>query len=265
MSWKQNLLPAHDKMDPIKRAIQEINFNLGNVILFEAFINAVLIFLVLYLVLALINLFPMFAFMPAAVYLFVSVYINLSKNKARMIEKKYNFLDEKLRTAIDYKERSNLVVDELKNEVVEDLRKVSISTFMNTKKDSYKVLIAVFLSFLIAGIGLFNIEVIDLKEIGGNLNLKDRFAFSVINGEDEDFNMMGEESVANLGSKEIKVEIKPIGFEVDVRKVQDAPEQSFGETFPEEAYLEASASFEEQVPIEQQEMVKNYFKTLAKS
>jgi len=73
----------------------------------------------------------------------------------------------------------------------------------------------------------------------------------------------GEDSVAKLGDQQIKIKIKPSTFDVNVKEEGDAEQKTFYESFPSEVYVEKSGAYEESIPKEQQELVKNYFKKIS--
>lgn len=73
----------------------------------------------------------------------------------------------------------------------------------------------------------------------------------------------GKEDVAKLGDKELNIRIKPVDFKVNVKEEGDTQRQNFETTFPQELIVKETVAYEENIPQEQQELVKNYFKKLA--
>ena len=82
-------------------AIKEINSTLNFLIVFEAILNTVIFFLVVYFLLSLVNLFPIIAAVPAVIYFIMRMKIDSKKDKRKIVESKYAPLKEKLRTASD--------------------------------------------------------------------------------------------------------------------------------------------------------------------
>ena len=74
--------------------IKEINRTLNEIILFETLVHTILLFLVVYLVLSVFNLYPISALVPAVVYFFIAGNVRMRKNKVRMVEGFciYNFI-----------------------------------------------------------------------------------------------------------------------------------------------------------------------------
>jgi len=250
------------------RVIKEINRTLNFLIFFETTINAAIFFLVVYLLLSLINLFPILALIPAIVYFAARLYVNSKIDKRVAVERKYEPLKEKLRTAADNIEEENPVVNELQDEVVHDLKNVGLSSFISTKRISYKIMTTILLSFAIVFATTLNLYVVDLNKFLGNIpeflnNVNPLRASNSPLGEiNESEDIYGDSKLAVLGEKEIDIRIKPVNYEVNVREEGDLEQKEFGEIFPSEVAIEQSSAFEENIPEEQQELVKNYFNKL---
>ena len=75
--------------------------------------------------------------------------------------------------------------------------------------------------------------------------------------------IVGQENVAKLGDKELNIRIKPVDFKINVKEEGEANYQKFESTFPNEFSVKETIAYEENIPQEQQELVKNYFKKLA--
>lgn len=252
------------------QVVKEINRTLNGIILFSTLIHSVLLFLAIYLFLTLINLYPISALIPASVYFIFSAYTKMRVNKAKVVESKYEHLKERLRTAVDNVNLENPVVEELQNEVVQGLKQVGISSFLHTKKVSYKVLASAILAFIIVFVSTLNIHFLDLQNLINNIpgllegtsliKKSENIPLEVNTTED----IYGESKLAVLGNKELDIKIQPSNFEVSVREQGDVKQKKFDEVFPKEVEIKSGASFEENIPQEQQELVKSYFKKLAK-
>ncbi|MBN4049159.1 hypothetical protein JYT91_00930 [archaeon AH-315-M20] len=251
------------------KVIKEINRTLNFLIIFETTINATIFFLVVYLLLSLINLYPILALIPAIVYFISRLYINSKTDKRKVVESKYEPLKEKLRTAADNYKEENPVVNELQDEVVQELKHVGLSSFISTKQISRKILTTILLSFAIVFATTLNLYIVDLNkflanlpEYIGNINplkIADNTLLGEIN-ESED--IYGDSKLAILGNREIDIRIKPVNYEINVREEGDVEQKQFDEIFPSDVNIEQSSAFEENIPEEQQQLVKNYFNKL---
>jgi len=270
------------KMKGFKNAIADIRNTLNKLIIFDTTINAILVFLIALFFLSLFNLHIIY---PVAVSLIYFVYYlrkRLKLSKIRVVEQKYKNLNEKLRTAAEYTNEENPVVKELHSEVLGELREVEEAAFVDQRKIYLKALGIVALSFIILFLSPFTFGVFDF-----NFNLDDqelsesddssglaesgnsRIRFSVGNqdtglkkaGDD----IYGEPIIAKLGDEEIKIRIRPAGIELSIRDIQETDFPDFTESYPSEIQAVAAESFEEDIPKEDLELVKNYFNRLAVS
>jgi len=73
----------------------------------------------------------------------------------------------------------------------------------------------------------------------------------------------GDSKLAVLGDQQIDIRIKPVNYEVSVREEGDVEQKQFDEIFPSQVDIKQSSAYEESIPQEQQELVKNYFNKLA--
>ena len=236
---------------------------------FETILNATIFFLVVYFLLSLVNLFPISALIPAIIYFAMKSHANSKRDKRKIVESKYGPLREKLRTAADNIREENPVVNELEEEVVTDLKNVGISSFIQTKQVSYKIFSVILLSFAIVFATTSDLYIVDLTKFLSNVpgmleNLNLRRADNTLLGEiNESEDIYGESKLAILGNQEINIKIKPVNYEVNVREEGDVEQRQFDEIFPREVAVEQSSAFEERIPEEEQELVKNYFNKLA--
>jgi len=251
------------------KVIREINRTLNFLIIFETTLNTAIFFLVVYLLLSLVNLFPILALIPAMIYFAARIYVNSKIDKRVAVERKYEPLKEKLRTAADNLGEENPVVNELQDEVVHDLKNVGLSSFISTKRVSYKIMTTILLSFAIVFATTLNLYIVDFSEFLSELpeileKVNPLRASNNPLGEiNESEDIYGDSKLAVLGEKEIDIKIKPVNYEVNVREEGDVEQKQFDEIFPSDVSVEQSSTFEEDIPEEQQELVKNYFNKLA--
>lgn len=253
-------------MRQFSSVVKEINRTLNELILFENIVNTTLVFLAFYLVLSVLDFHPLFALIPSVIYLGFYSYISFRSYKPLIVESKYAPLREKLRTAADNIGLDNPIAEELSYEVTREMKNVGLSMFINPRALSYKVLAVMVLSFMIIFASTLNVKLLeftkqkipDIFEKGpkgvGN------FAAVKLNTTGD---IYGKEDVAKLGDKELNIRIKPVDFKVNVREEGDFKQQKFESVFPKELTVKETAAYKEDIPQEQQELVKNYFKKLA--
>lgn len=255
-------------MQDFSRAMREVARTLNQLFLFEVLLNGLVVFLAVYLVLLFINLSPSWAFVPAAIFVAATAYLRLRANKAMIVEGRHAALREKLRTAADYMGRENPLVEELESDVLREMRNVGISQFVNARGLSYKILVITLLSFGIIFGSTMNLHFIDLKDLNlfgyGKEKPKGAGDFEAVELE-TDGKIYGNDEVAQLGSEELDIQLKPVDFKVSVKEEGEPDTGKFNDIFPRNAHLNEGEESKENIPKEQQELVKNYFKQLAES
>ncbi len=253
-------------MKQFQNVVKEINRTLNELILFENIVNTTIVFLVFYFILSIIDFNPLLALIPALIYLGFYSYISFKSYKPIIVESKYAPLREKLRTAADNINLDNPVVEELEYEVTTEMKNVGLSMFINPKTLSYKIFAVMLLSFLIIFATTLNLKLIEFAR----QKVPDIFdkgpkgvgTFTATKLETSD-DIYGKEDVAKLGDKELNIRIKPVDFKVNVRETGDLQTQKFENVFPKDIVVKETVAYEENIPQEQQELVKNYFKKLA--
>ena len=248
--------------------IKEIDRTLNMVFVFSSILNAAIFFLSVYLLLSIVNLYPILALIPAAVYFALRLYSRSKMDKRKIVESKYEPLKEKLRTAADNIKEDNPVVNELEEEVVRDLKNVGWSSFIQTKEISSKLFATIALSFVIVLITTMNLYIIDLgsflstvpEYLKGIPKLADGSLLGEIN---ESNDIYGDSQLAVLGNEQIDIRISPVNYEVSVREEGDVEKKKLNEIFQSDVDVEQASTFEENIPEEQQELVKKYFDKLA--
>ena len=262
-------------MKNFKKVLKEVNLIVEEVLAFDIILTSVLIFLGFYLVLMLLNFNPWYSLFPTLAYLTFLLYVDLNTNKYKMVENKYAPLYEKLRTAADNVDVENEIVEELEQQVTDDLRNVRVSSFVKMRKVSYKVLGSILLCLAILFASIYNVQFGDMIGFDaikdfvyktgsgtGGEGTGDELVSGLGAGEGD---IYGEDSIAQIGMNQLEIKIKQPTTEIIGSEVYEIPEKEFEETFPEEIFATSAGSYEERITIENQKLIKDYFKELSKS
>ena len=252
-------------MKQFSEVVKEINKTLNEITLFENIVNTTLVFLVFYLILSIIDFHPIYAAIPAVAYLAYFSYFSFKSYKPLIVEGKYAPLREKLRTAADNVGMNNPVLEELQYEVTSEMKNVGLSLFINPRTLSYKIFSVLFLSFLIIFATTANLKLLSFArnpDIFDTKNLKGvgNFVAKKLNTSED---IYGKPNVAKLGDNELNIRIKPVDFKVNIKEEGDAKRQNFETAFANEFAVKETTSYEENIPQEEQELVKSYFNKLA--
>lgn len=265
-------------MKTFRDAVKEVEVAFREIAVFEILLNSMIVFLASYLVLLLFDAKMIYAIILTTVYLLVFLVRRLRTNSTAQVESKYGSLKEKFRTAVESQYTENPVVNELQAEVLRDLRTVEEASFFSDKNTYMKagiIILMCFLVFYFSPISLAGIFNFDLSKIlpydtqGGNSEADSNDPGAYTGGMNEGGELYGDEdiygtlSVAKLGDKTLEVKFNPGGYEMNIKEVKDVQEIQFDEAYPTEIAATSGEVLEENIPKEQQELVKNYFKQLA--
>lgn len=258
------------------QVVREIKSTLAGITFFFIFMDSVIVFLITYLILIILDMYPMAALIPAAFYFIYSAYEETRINKVRIVEKFYPQLNIKLRTAVDYANVENEIVDDLHREVIAEMKDVAASSFFNRRETLEKIAVIVVLCFIIVAITFLGISFKafsgKLRNImgelgsGGDEGDKEGQIAQTIGGTAATTNIYGEKSIAKLGDKEIEVELKTSSYEFIIREAGEVQEEEQFETFPpSDVTAVESKNYNEVIPGEKdkQELIKTYFRKLS--
>ena len=265
-------------MKSFNNVVREIRGTLTGIILFFVLLNSLIIFLILYFILSLFELYPLTAAIPAIIYFFVVAYRESTVSKVKIVEKYYPQLREKLRTAADYADaENNPIVDQLHLEVIKEVKRVSAAAFFNRKDTTYKLTIIIVLCFAIVSATAFDLSLAGFKlkardlidtiggEPGGTGNEFDPLGEN-LGGKGRSGDIYGARSIARLGNEELEVEMRPSSYEFMIRESEEeSAAEEFTEQFPDEVIAQESENYRGRTPKQRddQDIVKNYFKNLA--
>lgn len=264
-------------MKKIKYAIRELKDSLAYFGLFSSLFDTLVIFAVFVLVFYLLNLSWLFSFLIAVPYLFFHTRSNLKKLDLNFVEEKIPELKEELRTCADTRNvEGNEIVVMLHEEILKKMKKIKTSYFLSLGRLSRQIVFLAVLSFLIITVSAYNVKFIDipqtisdLNNLGDGKNHGDYLLDESLLGYedmDEDADIFGNKSIAELGNKEIVLEINPLLSDVDISQINDPRNtNNFDEVMPIEISAMTDASYEESIPKQYQRIVKTYFKEISKN
>ncbi len=277
-------------MASFKDVIKELKITLRKILLFDIFIESLLIFLCLSIFLMIFNISFIFSIVPSIFYFFFMVYKRKNLTSIKTVENKYPILHEALRTANDTISEDNYLVNELREQVRNKVKNVSASTFIDIKGDLLKITLSIGLIFLLLSLSICkgtsdtcrkvfektdikaNIDKLDFKDIYSQFNKDEVRAFDirgVPTADKYDVNarqvILDDESMANLGDDKIKIQIKLANDQIDIRDVSDdVTKKNFMGMDIGEIDIATDVSFEEDISKEHKEIVKNYFDSINK-
>ena len=257
-----------------EKLAKEVHFGFKNIIIFFTVLRGIIVFLISFLITITVGLPWIVALIPSLIYLVALYKKNNSLNKFKEIESRYPELNERLRAAVDNLDESNMFVYDLHLDVAKLIKEVRMSEFFNKERAKKDLMMIAFLSIMIILIAPLNIHLFEFDLNNGvekwdlssilNKIYKDVVGYAEGDtgiGVNED--IFGKNSVAMLGNKEIEIQISSSNSEIDIRNIREAQPATFEAAYPQEVTAVGAQSFQEQIPRDQQELVKNYYKNIA--
>jgi hypothetical protein len=262
-----------EKPKIVAKMIGEIRALFANIIVFDAGLTALIIFLITYMLMMFVAISKIYSIIPSLIYLSVYLFFKLRENKFVKVENKFPNLNEKLRTVVDNLYVENDIVTQLRTEVFSELKQTDYGSFFKEKRTSYKILLIILLCFGIIFLAQYNFEFkISFDRVlgfmdggdGNTTGIISDIISATIKGPDTD--IYGDENLAKLGNDKLTIQINKVGYEVNLNDVKDPTQQEFEQSlFPEDVGLEKAEVYNKNILKENQDLVKNYFKTMAQS
>ncbi|PIO04405.1 hypothetical protein COT48_00555 [Candidatus Woesearchaeota archaeon CG08_land_8_20_14_0_20_47_9] len=268
-------------MKGFKGALREISLTLNSVMLAEVFVDTLLIVLIAYTALSLFGLAWTLSgsasLAIAGCYFIYSSIERLRADKVRLVGSRYSRISEALMTAAENIDATNPVIEELHDELInQELRNVETASFINERTlyaKSIAIVAICFLLLLLAPVSFKNLNIRagslfnQTRETSRDISPGsfDAEGAAAVAGRNRNADIYGNKSIAEIGIKPLEVGISSASMEVDLHDVGDAQEQGFTEQLPPAEISAVAASvYDENIPKEQQEVVKNYFNRLTK-
>jgi hypothetical protein len=252
----------------VKKLYQEVIVTSLILNLFDAMLTAVAVFAVALLTVNFYRLSVYFALAAAGIFFVKSLVAKIRKNKILMLEHKYPNLRERLRTSYDHKDRTNTVIDDLHTDILDIMKKVDVNAFLNGKEIALR-------TFMICG---FLLTTLYFSAIGFDvLDIRNAITGSVLYQRAQDYTkdifdltreevkerpLLDKPSLIQVGDKDINISIETYNTELDIRDIREPETNDFGGHFPSEVAGAAQEVYEEKIPEEHKEAIKEYFRKI---
>ena len=258
-------------MKNFRQILEELSHTLIVFMLFDTILTAVIVFLISYLALSFFNIYGYWSLIPTiCIFLFESLK-RVRKNRLKIVEDSYDFLREKLRTAKDYLTVKNPFVEDLQEEISGEIKQVRSGTFFNEKKTNIKIAVIICLCISIVVLAPYHFVLFDFNKAVSDI-MKERNKtigqaaiekpeYDLISVEDDWY---GDISFAQLGDEEMQIQLIESNYKLTSDIVQDPEKKDFDDLYPGGVTVSRAGSYNARIEKENQEIVKNYFKEIAK-
>lgn len=261
-------------MKLIREGLLELNRTLFTTNMSYALLDGLIFLMISLLFLASLNLWWGYALLPAVIYFTIHTNYLISHRTYLLVENKVPQLKEALRTAVDTQTQDTYLAKLLHDDVIRNLARVKSSFFINYQMLGAKLLTLCTLSILVIMVSAFHVQFGGISSLLGDLAAAPVFEEAKVAGEGNEIKLLSEEGfldiygdkrLATLSSKELELQINPIAGEIDTSIITDVIDQDFvAPQFPKEIYTSADVSYQERVPQKNQQVVRDYFKTITR-
>jgi len=240
-----------DKVKEIRSAILRLR-------IFETLLDAVVLFLFFSLIFLLLRVKVTYALIPSFIYiLFRAV---KSRDSFQMVEERYPNFREGLRAAYDNREKDNIVIRDLSDKISREMDSVRYSSFLNSKKAAGKILLSIFLAFIILSI-TFKFDVLLVKKpVSAVEEAQVGEALGAGGLGESKQDIFGAPSVAKIEGEKLSLELYPGAGEI---KLRDIKERKFSEVQHSAVGVSPAEAFSEDIPGKYESIVRVYFEKLA--
>jgi hypothetical protein len=249
-------------MSEILRLLKELKGEMVKAIILHSFLDSAIIFLVLALFFTVLNINLIYLSGPMVLLFIILVLLKVRKDHLRYIERMHPEVNEMLRTAHDTRDSDSFMVRAFHLDVFKAVKAVDSASLLRMPKALQKVFLLVVLAVATVGLSASHFHLVDVGKYV-NTGLAAIASFrpgDVISGGER----IQDDAVADIGNAKQQVELTPLSYELDISTVSapdlERVQQASTERFPVEAVQ--TESYEERIPADQREIVKNYFKLI---
>jgi hypothetical protein len=231
---------------------------------FDAFLTSLAAFSVSYFFLYFYRLPFWVAIAVGGAFFIRSFWRKAVQNKISVIEREYPNLRERLRTSYDYKDSHNTVIDSLHSDIMSLMEKVDINAYLNPKKVSVKIILTCVMLFSVLYMSSAGFDILDVRmKIVNSAIYKDieSTARDLFDTRDEtkDRPKLDDPRLAALGNKNMSIDIDTYNTELDVNQIDKPEKNDYGGHYPEEVQGAAQEVYQEDIPEEYKDTIKDYF------
>lgn len=248
----------------IKKTYQDLVVTSIILNFFDATLTALVVMAVSYLIIYFYRFNFLIAIVVAIGFFIRSFIRKIKQNKIILLENKYPDLKERLRTSYDNQDASNTVVNSLHNDILDMIEKVDVNAYLNPKRLAFKVISICAIMFFVLYISSVGFDILDLKtrivhsSFYQKINSAAKDLFDKP-GELTERPKLSEPRLLDLGDKDMNVTIDTYNTKLDISQIEESEKNDFGGHYPDEVKGAAQESYEEDIPEEYKEVIKDYF------
>lgn len=251
---------------------------------YEAILDSILIFMIIYIILLFLRINVLFAACFAVGYFIFRLIKYFKFDIILEVVRRYPKLNERLQTAYDNIGIESLIARDLSQQVSRDMDEIRYSSFFPTRNIFKKVLAIICVAFMMISLTFAHVDQVVEESIGKilppipsnegtqvnqvdkqlNKTRGNRTRISIPGEDTGESNIWGEASIAKIEGENVDFKIyRGVSSELGMRRAEtELPEYGASEQFPVSAI--ASLGYEENYSKVYEEVIKNYFNNLSK-
>ncbi|MBN2368050.1 hypothetical protein JXC34_03450 [Candidatus Woesearchaeota archaeon] len=255
----------------VQRMYKEVIITSKVLSFLDSFLNGTLMFSIVYILAYFYRISILFPLAAGLIFFFRSLRIKTKQNKILVLEEKYPDLRERLRTSYDYQDKTNTIINDLHSDIMAIIKKIDVNAFLNTVHIFLKVTIICFLlssTIYLASVGF---DVVGLKKTvfeSGFYKMAERTAKNMFELQERDElrdrDFLDTPRLIQVGDRELNLSIDVYSTELDIGSIGESGGSDFGGHYPEEISGVAQEVYEEKIPEEHRDVIKEYFKKINK-
>lgn len=258
-------------MEKIVLALRELKKVMMQVSIAHCMLDAMLVFMVLYLGFYLIYIDGKFAFLLAFLYFVVNTSIKVRALNLEAVEEKAPALKNQLTTSADNLSKPGEIVQLLHLDVLRQMKEIQVSSFINYKRIWRQLMMMAVLTFAVLTLSAFDVRLMPYQDIVTGFASKEIYLPNDIQLELQagqptgSGDIFGNENVAELGQNEIQLQINPVLSEINLDDIKEAEKKDFEkqDLLKEDIVATTDSSFDEKISKEHKEVVKKYFSKIS--
>ncbi len=237
---------------------------------FDSLLTALSAFSIGFFIVYFYRLHVLLAVIAGGVFFIRSLIKKIKENKILLLEKKYPDLRERLRTSFDYQEKTNTVISQLHSDIIRTMKRVDVNAFLNRRTLIIKIILICSMLGSTLYMSSVGFDVIDIRDSIVNSQIYERGSNFVMDILDETRDevknrpTLDEARLIQSGNQELNISIDAYNTELDIGDITDSAKNDYGGHYPEEIAGYAQETYEEKIPEEHKDIIKEYFKRINK-
>ncbi|NTV24290.1 MAG: hypothetical protein HGA85_08045 [Nanoarchaeota archaeon] len=208
------------------------------------------------------------AYVAAGAFFLFALIRRIRQNKILKLEESYPALHERLRTSYDHQSASNSVINDLHADIMGLMQKVDVSAFLSGKGIALRIFVICILLFstlYLSSVGTDFFSIVAAAKNSQAYKMAKTFSMDLFDEEREEVKnreMLDSPSLINKGTQDMNISIDTFNTELDSTDIKDPEKNDYGGHFPQEIAGAAQETYDEKIPEEYKESVKDYFKKI---